>query len=95
MVQKTSKKQPSARGRPRAYEPEVALKQATEAFWRTGYGGTSLGDITAATGMNKPSLYAAFGNKHALYLEALSQYLQMAFASMREAVSSSATSTSR
>jgi len=86
MVQKNSEKQPGARGRPRAYEPEVALKQATEAFWRTGYGGTSLGDITAATGMNKPSLYAAFGDKHALYLEALSQYLQMAFASMREAL---------
>lgn len=62
------------RGRPRAYDPEVALRRALEAFWGKGYAATSLDDIAAATGMNRPSLYAAFGDKRALYLKALDWY---------------------
>jgi len=54
-----------------------------DAFWRTGYAGTSLDEIAAATGMNRPSLYAAFGDKRALYLEALAQYWELSFAAMR------------
>lgn len=86
MVQKKSEAEPVRRGRPRAYDPETALQQAMETFWAKGYVNTSLDDIAAATGMNKPSLYAAFGDKHALYLAALAQYWQLAFADLRQAL---------
>jgi AcrR family transcriptional regulator len=59
------------RGRPRAYDPEAALKAARDIFWVKGYAATSLDDIVEATGMNRPSLYAAFGDKEAIYLSAL------------------------
>src|SRR5262249_17102093 len=65
---------PKGRGRPRAYDPETALQTAIEAFWQAGYSGTSLDDLSAATGMNRPSLYGAFGDKRALYLKALDHY---------------------
>jgi AcrR family transcriptional regulator len=74
------------RGRPRAYDPAAALKHATDTFWRAGYSGTSFDKISAATGMNPPSLYAAFGNKHDLYLEALERYWQISLAATREAL---------
>lgn len=77
---------PARRGRPRAYDAQAALKQATDTFWRTGYSGTSLDSIAAATGMNPPSLYAAFGNKHALYLEALARYWEISLTATREAL---------
>jgi AcrR family transcriptional regulator len=73
------------RGRPRAYEPETALRRAADAFWKTGYSGTSLDDISAATGMNRPSLRAAFGDKHEIYVKALSDYWELKFAAMRKA----------
>ena len=63
------------RGRPRAYDPDEALERATEAFWRQGYAGTSLDSLSAATRMNRPSLYGAFGDKHALYAAALERYI--------------------
>jgi AcrR family transcriptional regulator len=62
------------RGRPRAYEPDTALDGATAAFWREGFAATSLDDLTASTAMNRPSLYAAFGDKRALYLKTLARY---------------------
>jgi TetR/AcrR family transcriptional regulator, copper-responsive repressor len=62
------------RGRPRQYDPERALTQAAEVFWKKGYAGTSLDDLAAATGMNRPSLYAAFGDKRDLYLLTLQRY---------------------
>ncbi|QJP17670.1 TetR/AcrR family transcriptional regulator [Starkeya sp. ORNL1] len=62
------------RGRPRAYDPQAALQRARDKFWMSGYSRTSLDEICAATGMNRPSLYAAFGDKHSLYLKALEQY---------------------
>lgn len=74
------------RGRPRTYEPQVALRQAAGAFWKSGYAGTSLDDITAATGMNRPSLRAAFGDKRAIYLQALADYWELQFAAMRKAL---------
>lgn len=86
MVQKEPGSEQKRRGRPRAYDPEAALRQAIEVFWETGYSGTSLDDLAAATGMNRPSLYAAFGDKHALYLKALSQYWELGYAAMREAL---------
>lgn len=70
MVQKPEGK---PRGRPRAYDPATALAAARDAFWRQGFSATSLDDLSAATGMNRPSLYAAFGDKRALYLTALCQ----------------------
>ncbi|MGO8918648.1 MAG: TetR/AcrR family transcriptional regulator [Stellaceae bacterium] len=86
MVQKNSDPEPKRRGRPRAYDPEVALRQATLAFWRTGYAATSLDALAAATGMNRPSLYAAFGDKHALYLTALERYWDLGLAAMAAAL---------
>jgi AcrR family transcriptional regulator len=74
------------RGRPRAYDPLAALKRATDEFWQAGYSGTSLDSIAAAAGMNPPSLYAAFGNKRAIYLKALSSYWEIALTATREAL---------
>lgn len=74
-----------ARGRPRDYHPETALRRAAEAFWGAGYSGTSLDAITAATGMSRPSLSAAFGDKHAIFLQALTDYWEVKFAALREA----------
>ena len=68
------------RGRPRAYDPDAALRRATEAFWRGGYSATSLDALAAATGMNRPSLYGAFGDKRALYLKALERYTEQSAA---------------
>ncbi|WP_067829955.1 TetR/AcrR family transcriptional regulator [Actinomadura kijaniata] len=62
-------------GRPRGFDAEAALDRALEVFWRQGYEGTSLADLTAAMGINKPSLYAAFGNKEELFARALDRYL--------------------
>lgn len=86
MVQKAGNEERKRRGRPRAYDPETALRRATEAFWNAGYSGTSLDDIATATGMNRPSLYAAFGDKHALYVKALNHYWTIGFAAMRDAL---------
>jgi AcrR family transcriptional regulator len=83
MVQNKSDSEQKRRGRPRAYDPEAALLRAMESFWKTGYSGTSLDEITAATGMNRPSLYAAFGDKHALYLKVLGHYWRIAADAMR------------
>ncbi|MBV4476888.1 TetR/AcrR family transcriptional regulator [Pseudomonas botevensis] len=71
------------RGRPRAYDPQTALQQALGVFWNTGYSAASLDSIASAAGMNRPSLYAAFGDKHALYIKALDQYWETAHAAMQ------------
>ncbi|HWL67185.1 MAG TPA: TetR/AcrR family transcriptional regulator [Geminicoccus sp.] len=62
------------RGRPRAFDREAALAKATRLFWLKGYEATSISDLTEAMGIGSPSLYAAFGSKESLYLEALSFY---------------------
>lgn len=62
------------RGRPRAYDAGKALGKARDAFWKAGFSGTSLDDLGAATGMNRPSLYGAFGPKSQLYLTTLDRY---------------------
>ncbi|WP_277758119.1 TetR/AcrR family transcriptional regulator [Pseudomonas sp. A34-9] len=77
------------RGRPRAYDPQTALQQALGVFWNTGYSGASLDSIATAAGMNRPSLYAAFGDKHALYIKALDQYWDTAHAAMQAALTDS------
>ncbi len=73
------------RGRPRAYDPEVALAKATETFWSQGFAGASLDDLSAATGMNRPSLYGAFGDKQTLFKTALDAYMDRSRAAMTEA----------
>jgi AcrR family transcriptional regulator len=62
-----------SRGRPRQFDPEVALKAASDRFRMFGFAATSLDDLAAATGLARPSLYAAFGDKKALYLAALAR----------------------
>jgi AcrR family transcriptional regulator len=64
------------RGRPRAFDREAALAQATRLFWTKGYAATSIADLTEAMGIGSPSLYAAFGSKEALYCEALRHYAE-------------------
>jgi AcrR family transcriptional regulator len=61
-------------GRPRAFDADVALEKAMKVFWQKGYEGTSLSDLTEAMGINRPSLYAAFGNKEELFRKALDLY---------------------
>ena len=73
------------RGRPRAYDPDVALAKATEIFWTQGFAGASLDDLSAATGMNRPSLYGAFGDKQTLFKSALDRYMDSSRAAMTEA----------
>ena len=85
---KQDKSEKRPRGRPRAYDPETALRQAAEAFWKNGYSGTSLDDISAATGMNRPSLRAAFGDKHEIYVRALNDYWELKFAALDQAFES-------
>lgn len=62
------------KGRPREFDPEEALDKALHVFWRQGYEGTSLTDLTDAMGISRPSLYAAFGNKEELFRRALDRY---------------------
>jgi AcrR family transcriptional regulator len=63
-----------ATGRPREFDVEQALDRAMELFWRKGYEGTSLSDLTETLGVTRPSLYAAFGNKEALFRAVLKRY---------------------
>src|SRR5258708_38243130 len=62
------------RGRPRSFDRDEALERAMDVFWRQGYQATSLSDLTAAMGINPPSLYAAFGDKEHLFLAAVERY---------------------
>jgi AcrR family transcriptional regulator len=64
----------SSKGRPRGFDRAEALRQAMRLFWAKGYDGASLADLTAAMGINPPSLYAAFGSKEALFREATDLY---------------------
>lgn len=63
-------------GRPREFDAEFALDRALDVFWRNGYEGASIADLTAAMGINPPSLYAAFGNKAELFRKALDRYVE-------------------
>jgi len=90
MVQKMKKppasathaSEPKRRGRPRAYQPEVALGKALDLFRKDGFAATSLDDLSAATGMNRPSLYGAFGDKRELYIKSYQRYRADARAAM-------------
>lgn len=71
------------RGRPRGFDPETALEAVVRVFWKFGYEGASINDLVAATGMNKPSLYSAFGDKESLFLKALESYADKVVAAQR------------
>lgn len=75
-----------ATGRPREFDTEKALDAALKVFWRKGYEGASLPDLTAAMGINRPSLYAAFGNKEALFRAAIDRYVDFSAAHLAEAL---------
>ncbi|MBX3445088.1 MAG: TetR/AcrR family transcriptional regulator [Planctomyces sp.] len=62
-------------GRPREFDPDQALDAALHVFWRNGYEGASLPELTRAMGINRPSLYAAFGNKQELFRKAIDRYV--------------------
>jgi TetR/AcrR family transcriptional regulator, copper-responsive repressor len=91
MVQKNKRRLPATtieaptakrRGRPRAYQPDVALGKALDLFRKDGFAATSLDDLSAATGMNRPSLYGAFGDKRELYIKSYQRYRADARAAM-------------
>lgn len=64
------------RGRPREFDVDEALDRALTVFWRKGYEGASISELTEAMGINRPSLYAAFGNKEELFRKALDRYAE-------------------
>ena len=74
---KVTNKAPAAHppGRPRAFDPDAALEAALSLFWERGYEGASLADLTKAMGINKPSLYSAFGDKADLFRRAVNRYM--------------------
>lgn len=74
------------RGRPREFDPEEALSAALQVFWTRGYEGASLAELTEAMGITKPSLYACFGNKEALFHKALDLYERDKLCYMRSAL---------
>ncbi|TMK40179.1 MAG: TetR/AcrR family transcriptional regulator [Alphaproteobacteria bacterium] len=74
--------EPKRRGRPRAYQPDIALGKALDLFRKDGFAATSLDDLSAATGMNRPSLYGAFGDKRELYIKSYQRYRDDARAAM-------------
>jgi TetR/AcrR family transcriptional regulator, copper-responsive repressor len=88
MVQKgkgvpiTEPSPPKRRGRPRAYEPDIALGKALDLFRTQGFAATSLDDLSEATGMNRPSLYGAFGDKRELYIKSYQRYREDARAAL-------------
>lgn len=73
-------------GRPREFDAEVALDQAMEVFWRHGYEGATIAQLTEAMGINPPSLYACFGNKEGLLKAALNRYTKLRGVWMDEVV---------
>jgi AcrR family transcriptional regulator len=74
------------RGRPREFDVNKALDAALKVFWRKGFEGASLPDLTRAMGINRPSMYAAFGNKEALFRKALDRYAHGPAAYVRQAL---------
>ena len=82
-----SAEQRHAGGRPRSFDEGQALDGAIDAFWRLGYEGASLAELTEAMGINKPSMYAVFGSKEELFVRALESYGQRYHEHLRQVLS--------
>lgn len=78
MARQTSARTP--RGRPREFDTDAAIERAMDVFWSLGYNGTSLPDLLEATKLSRGSLYAAFGDKHGLFLSTLDRYIDQSLA---------------
>src|ERR1700758_5514377 len=76
-------------GRPREFDPGEALDEALRVFWEKGYDGASLSDLTEAMGITRPSMYAAFGDKEALFRKVLDRYVNGPSAYLNEALNES------
>ena len=72
MIQNTSK----SRGRPRSFDETAAIEKATQVFWSKGYDGVTIDDLVEGMGVGRPSLYAIFGDKRAIFLRALKAYAE-------------------
>ena len=72
MIQKSAK----PRGRPRSFDETGALEKATQVFWSKGYDGVTIDDLVAGMGVGRPSLYAVFGDKRAIFLRVLKAYAE-------------------
>ena len=84
MFQNTAK--PRGRGRPRSFDESDALKKATQVFWSKGYDGVTIDDLVAWMGVGRPSLYAVFGDKRAIFLRVLKAYAERKGASAAKAL---------
>src|SRR5579859_1842399 len=72
MIQKNTRR----RGRPRSFDETGALEKATQVFWSKGYDGVTIDDLVAGMGVGRPSLYAIFGDKRAIFLRVLKAYAE-------------------
>jgi AcrR family transcriptional regulator len=82
MIQKVAK----PRGRPRSFDETGALEKATQVFWSKGYDGVTIDDLVAGMGVGRPSLYAVFGDKRAIFLRVLKAYAERKGASAAKAL---------
>ncbi|MBX5193703.1 TetR/AcrR family transcriptional regulator [Rhizobium sp. NZLR3b] len=87
MAQKSSNPISRPRGRPRNFDEADVLETARDVFWTNGYAATSLDELAAATGLNRPSLHAAFGDKHSLYLRTLADNRELSVDGIRQHLS--------
>jgi len=82
MIQNTAR----PRGRPRSFDETGALEKATQVFWSKGYDGVTIDDLVEGMGVGRPSLYAVFGDKRAIFLRALKAYAERKGASAAKAL---------
>ncbi|CAN7676676.1 TetR/AcrR family transcriptional regulator [Caballeronia sp. LjRoot29] len=73
-------------GRPRSFDETRALEKATQVFWSNGYDGVTIDDLVAGMGVGRPSLYAVFGDKRAIFLRVLKAYAERKGASAAKAL---------
>jgi AcrR family transcriptional regulator len=85
-IEQAAKNPAKPRGRPLAFNQDEALDKALKVFWARGYEGASMAELTEALGINKPSIYAAFGNKEELFRKALARYTSGPAAFVKDAM---------